>query len=219
ASDSESALNQLVSNEATSIKSSDVKLVPNHLAFLFRGQGAQYLQMGNALYENETVFRKAADQCDNLLSDAYDYDIRQIIYSQNNSPEAEDRLKDTQFTQPALFVVEYALSQLWMSWGIQPTLLCGHSIGEFVAAHLAGVFTLKDALLLVAIRGKLVSNLPGGSMLSVRTSYNNVCEILPGALSIAAVNSDQLCVVSGEITDIEEFAKILDKKEIPNRLL
>src|SRR5690606_9997628 len=125
----------------------------------------------------------------------------------------------TQFTQPALFVIEYALSQLWMSWGINPTLLCGHSIGEFVAAHLSGVFSLKDALLLVAVRGKLVSSLPGGSMLSVRTTFENLSKILPETLSVAAVNSDQLCVVSGEDEFIEAFAKVLDEKEIPNRLL
>ncbi|HLT33782.1 MAG TPA: amino acid adenylation domain-containing protein [Aquaticitalea sp.] len=218
AKDAESA-SKLLLSEDISIKSSELKVVSNDLAFLFPGQGAQYLQMGKMLYNLEPVFSKAVEECSEILLQAYGYDIRTIIYPDTNSSEAEERLKDTQFTQPALFVVEYALSQLWMSWGIKPTLLCGHSIGEFVAAHLSGVFTLKDALLLVAVRGKLVSNLPGGSMLSVRTSYNNVCEILPGALSIAAVNSDQLCVVSGEITDIEEFAKILDKKEIPNRLL
>src|SRR5690606_34013102 len=114
------------------------------------------------------------------------------------SADAENILKDTQFTQPALFVIEYALSQLWINWGIKPSLLCGHSIGEFVAAHLAGVFSLKDALLLVAIRGRLVSQLPAGSMLSVRTPFENLSQILPDNLSVAAVNSDQLCVVSGE---------------------
>ena len=219
ATDSENAFNQLLSDATPSVKTSDLKVVPDHLAFLFPGQGAQYLQMGKALYEHELVFRKAVDECSEILLDAYNYDIRNIIYPENNSTEAENRLKDTQFTQPALFVVEYALSQLWMDWGIQPTLLCGHSIGEFVAAHLAGIFTLKDALLLVAIRGKLVSDLPGGSMLSVRTTYDNLSKILPEGVSVAAVNSDQLCVVSGEDKPIEAFVKILEEKEIPNRLL
>ncbi len=219
ANDSESAFNQLLSEDETSIKSSDLKGVPTHLAYLFPGQGAQYLQMGKALYENEKIFRDAVDQCSELLLEVYNYDIRDIIYPENNSSEAEDILKNTQFTQPALFVIEYALSQLWMSWGIQPSLLCGHSIGEFVAAHLAGVFTLKDALLLVAIRGKLVSNLPGGSMISVRTTFESLKEILPKELSVAAVNSDQLCVASGEDKAIEEFVQILNDKEIPNTLL
>ncbi|WP_225035703.1 polyketide synthase [Winogradskyella sp. SM1960] len=219
ANNSENAIEQILANESASIKSSDLRAVPSNFAFLFPGQGAQYLQMGKALYEHEPVFTQAVDQCAQILQDAYNYDIRHIIYPKTNSQEAENRLKDTQYTQPALFVVEYALSQLWMSWGMQPTLLCGHSIGEFVAAHLAGIFNLKDALLLVAIRGKLVSNLPGGSMLSVRSTYKSLSEILPEGLCIAAVNSDKLAVVSGEDESINAFAKILDEKEIPNRLL
>jgi len=213
------AINQLLSDASTSVKTADLKSVPSNLAFLFPGQGAQYLQMGKTLYEQEMVFKEAVDDCAEILLKELNIDILKIIYPETNSSEAEDKLKDTQFTQPALFVVEYALSQLWMSWGIQPTLLCGHSIGEFVAAHLAGIFTLKDAVLLVAVRGKLVSNLPGGSMLSVRTTYDKLSEILPETLSVAAVNSDQLCVVSGEDQTVEAFAKILEEKEIPNRLL
>ncbi|WP_179321073.1 polyketide synthase [Winogradskyella helgolandensis] len=218
-SSSEHAYTELLSEDAVSIKSADLRSVPSHLAFLFPGQGAQYLQMGKALYEHEMVFKEAVDKCSEIVSEALNFDIRQIIYPESNSPEAEVTIKDTQYTQPALFVVEYALSQLWMSWGIQPTLLCGHSIGEFVAAHLAGIFSLKDALLLVAKRGKLVSNLPAGSMLSVRTTYESLSEILPKDLCVAAVNSDQLCVVSGEDKPIEAFAKLLEEKKIPNRLL
>ena len=217
--DSENAIHNLLANDTTSVKSSDLKLVPTNLAFLFPGQGAQYLHMGKSLYEHENVFREAVDHCAELLQEEFNYDIRAIIYPDTNGDEEEKRLKDTQYTQPALFVVEYALSKLWMSWGIEPTMLCGHSIGEFVAAHLAGIFTLKDALVLVALRGRFVSELPGGSMLSVRTAYNTLSEILPKTLSIAAVNSDLLCVVSGEDAPVEAFAKVLEEKEIPNRLL
>ena len=219
ATDAEHAYKQLLSDDTSSVKSSELKVVPSNLAFLFPGQGAQYLQMGKALYEEEKVFRDAVNECAEIILEAFDFDIRHIIYPEHYSPEAEARLKDTQYTQPALFVVEYALSKLWMSWGIKPTLLCGHSIGEFVAAHLAGIFTLKDALLLVAMRGKLVSELPGGSMLSVRTSFESLNQLLPNELSIAAVNSDQLCVISGEDKAIEAFAKLVDEKEIPNKLL
>ena len=94
-----------------------------------------------------------------------------------------------------------------MSWGIKPTLLCGHSIGEFVAAHLAGILALEDALHLITMRGKLVSDLPGGSMLSVRTNINDIKDLIPDALSIAAINSDRLIVISGPDADVENFAK------------
>lgn len=219
ANSKENAISQLLSDDANSVIASELRVAPNNLAFLFPGQGAQYLQMGRALYENENVFREAVDVCAKILVDAYQFDIRKIIYPNTNSPEAELILKETQFTQPALFVVEYALAQLWMSWGIKPTLLCGHSIGEFVAGHLAGIMSLKDALILVAVRGKLVSQLPGGSMLSVRMNYEELIKILPKSLSIATINSDLLCVVSGEDEAIKDFAEIIKEKEIPNRLL
>lgn len=219
ANNSENAINQLLLNDATKIKTSDLRVVPDNLGFLFPGQGAQYLQMGKTLYEHEDVFREAVDECSEILLEEFNFDIRKIIYPEKNTIETENILKDTQFTQPALFVIEYALSQLWISWGIQPTILCGHSIGEFVAAHLAGVFTLEDALLLVAIRGKLVSQLPGGSMLSVRTTFESLSQILSKTLSVAAVNSDKLCVVSGEDNDVEAFVEILKEKKIPNKLL
>lgn len=213
------AIQKLKNQEKNKSNYSSLQVVPNEIAFLFPGQGAQYLQMGKALYEHEDIFREAVDRCAEILKEAFNFDIRDVIYPKDNTVEAENKLKDTQFTQPALFVIEYALAQLWMHWGIQPTVLCGHSVGEFVAAHLAGIFSLKDALLLVAIRGKLVSGLPGGSMLSVRTSFDNLSQILPESLSLAAVNSDLLCVISGEDKDITDFAEVLEQKEVPNRLL
>ena len=106
--------------------------------------------MGKTLYDNEKVYRDAIDACAELLMADLKLDIRDIIFPKTNSNEAEKSLKNTFYTQPALFVTEYALAQLWMSWGIKPTLLCGHSVGEFVAAHLAGVFNLKDALKVIA---------------------------------------------------------------------
>ena len=215
----EGVVQSVLEKEKNNSNYATLNTIPNEIAFLFPGQGAQYLQMGKALYEHEDVFKEAVDRCAEILQEKFHFDIRTIIYPESNTIEAENIIKDTQYTQPALFVIEYALSQLWIHWGIKPTLLCGHSVGEFVAAHLAGIFTLKDALLLVAVRGKLVSDLPGGSMLSVRTSFEELSQILPEELSVAAVNSDQLCVVSGEDKDVEAFAKVLEKKEIPNRSL
>lgn len=204
----------ILKNENKSGQSKILKVVPEETIFLFPGQGAQYLQMGKNLYEGEKIFREAVDTCAELLMDELKYDIRQIIFPETNNNEAELNLKDTRYTQPALFVIEYALAQLWMRWGIKPTALCGHSIGEFVAAHLAGTLNLQDALHLITIRGKLVSELPDGSMLSVRLAADKLEEILPDSLSLAAINSDLICVVSGPDNDIKGFAEMLTEQNV-----
>ncbi len=192
---------------------------PDEVAFLFPGQGAQYLNMGRGLYEYEAVFRQAVDSCAEQLLPHLGTDIRQVMYPEPVDSDAEQRLKNTRYTQPALFVTEYALAQLWMSWGIQPTLFCGHSIGEFVAAHLAGVFSLSDALTLIAARGKMVSEQPRGSMLSVRMPADGVATLMTPGLSIAAINSHKLCVVAGPDEYIADFARLLDEQGVPNQPL
>ncbi len=192
---------------------------PGEVIFLFPGQGAQYLNMGRDLYEHERVYREAIDACADLLNAWLDTDIRQVMYPETANAAAKERLKNTRYTQPALFVTEYALARLWMSWGIEPTVFCGHSIGEFVGAHLARVFSLADALMLVANRGRMVSELPRGSMLSVRLEAGKVLAMLPETLSIAAINSPTLCVVAGADEDIAAFSRQLDEGDIPNRVL
>lgn len=199
-----------------------LRQAPDERVFLFPGQGAQFLGMGRELYKNESTFRQAVDECAALLSDQLDVDIRLVMYANATDTDgrlAEQRLNNTRYTQPALFVTEYALAKLWMSWGIEPTVLCGHSIGEFVAAHLAGVFSLTDALRLIATRGRLVSEQPRGRMLSVRLEADAVRVLLPDTLSIAAINSRTLCVVAGPDEHLADFARLLDQREIPNRLL
>jgi len=195
-----------------------LKRMPGETVFLFPGQGAQYLNMGAELYQNEEIFRKAIDDCAGILAGYLDKDIRTVIYT-GNSPQAEADINNTKYTQPALFVISYALAKLWMSWGIQPSILCGHSIGEYVAAHLAGVFSLEDGLKLIATRGELVSKLPGGSMLSVRSPYEAIEKILPSTLSVAAVNSPRLCVIAGTDEDIAAFQQELDEKKILHKKL
>lgn len=209
----------LLSEANRSIRTSLLKIAPHELVFLFPGQGSQFSQMGFDLYNNESIYKKAVDECAEFLLKDLKLDIREILYPEIVTTESEAKLKDTKFTQPALFVTEYALSQLWLSWGIKPTALSGHSIGEFVAAHIAGVISLQDALHLIAIRGSLVSALPGGSMLSVRLTEDKLKNILPEKLSIAAINSNLLCVVAGEDYRIKEFSKSLDVLEIANKLL
>ncbi len=213
------ASQELLSSEKRTTKNNVLKIAPSELVFLFPGQGSQFSQMGINLYKNEIVYKEAIDKCAEFLLDELKLDIREILYPEIITPESEAKLKETRYTQPALFVTEYALSQLWLSWGIKPTAFCGHSIGEFVAAHLAGVFNLEEALHLIAVRGRLVSELPGGSMLSVRLSEEKLIEILPDTLSIAAINSNVLCVVAGENEKVNEFAKSLDTLEIVNKLL
>lgn len=192
---------------------------PGEVVFMFPGQGAQYLGMGHDFYRHEPVYQNAVDTCANLLATYLDVDIRSVMYPETADLAAKELLKNTRYTQPALFVTNYALAMLWQSWGISPTILCGHSLGEFVAAHLAGVFSLPDALLLIAKRGQLVGACPRGSMLSVRRSVVDVEAILPDSLSVAAVNSHSLCVVAGSDEDIAAFAQLLDQKSIPNRVL
>lgn len=193
--------------------------IPGEIVFSFPGQGAQYPNMGKLLYEGEEVYRVAIDQCASLLMEHLELDIREIIFPENDGPEAEARLKDTRYTQPALFVTEYALAMLWIHWGITPSLLCGHSIGEYVAAHLSGIFSLEDALKLISKRGLMVSQLPSGSMLSIRHEHLMIESLLTGNLSVAAINSPDLCVVAGPLDEVTAFSDKLNTLEIANKML
>lgn len=210
---------RLRADNAPSADSKTLKEAPGEVIFLFPGQGAQYLNMGRGLYESEPFYREAVETCAALVNPHLDRDIREILFPENPSSEAEETLKNTRYTQPALFITEYALAKLWMSWGISPTVFCGHSVGEFVAAHLAGIFTLADALRLTATRGRMVSELPRGSMLSVRLEVEKIEAILPETLSVAAINSPNLCVVSGHDEDVAAFAQVLDEQGVANRRL
>ena len=208
---------ELFAKDIAKADTHDLKVSPGKTVFLFPGQGAQFIQMGRVLYEQEEVFREAVDTCATMLSEHLGLDIRLILFPDGDVTKAESRLKNTRFAQPALFVIEYAMSQLWGSWGIQPEVVCGHSIGEFVAAHLAGIFTLSDALRLIALRGELVSQLPAGGMLAVRINGDQLNELLPDTLSIAAINSERACVVSGPTEALDDFSLTLNDREIPYR--
>jgi phthiocerol/phenolphthiocerol synthesis type-I polyketide synthase E len=167
--------------------------------FLFPGQGAQYAGMARGLYEREPVpvFRAELDRCADILRPQLGLDLRQVIFSDD-----ADRLKQTALTQPALFAVEYAVAKQWMSWGIEPEAMIGHSVGEYVAACIAGVFSLEDALALVAERGRLMQSLPSGSMLAVPLPASEVEPMLGGSVSIATINAPDRCVVSGPSDEV-----------------
>ncbi|MBC1219816.1 aminotransferase class III-fold pyridoxal phosphate-dependent enzyme [Nostoc sp. UCD121] len=190
------------------------------VAFMFPGQGSQYVDMGLNLYNREPVFQEVVDECAEILKPLLGGDLRKIIYPAPSDREtAAIALKQTCFTQPALFVVEYALAQLWQSWGVKPQAMIGHSIGEFVAACIAGVFTLEDALMLVANRGRFMWDLPQGAMLSVRLPAKEVEPRLSAELAIAAINGPSLCVVSGPTEAITALQKELESEEIVCRRL
>lgn len=191
------------------------------VVFMFPGQGSQYPNMASELYQAEPIFREAVDGCAELLVPHLGFDLRQVLYP--STPEQFDaatrQLKQTAITQPALFVTEYSLAKLWMSWGVQPQAMIGHSIGEYVAACLAGVFSLEDALALVAIRGQLMQSLPGGTMLAVQRPAQEIQPLLFDKLSLAAINSPSLCVVSGTTAAIERLEHQLVNDGVPCRQL
>ncbi|MDZ8137489.1 MAG: aminotransferase class III-fold pyridoxal phosphate-dependent enzyme [Nostoc sp. DedQUE04] len=190
------------------------------VVFMFPGQGSQYVNMGLNLYNHEPVFQEAVDECAEMLKPLLGKDLREIIYPAPSEREtAAISLRQTCFTQPALFVIEYALAQLWQSWGVKPQAMIGHSIGEFVAACIAGVFTLEDALMLVATRGRLMWELPPGAMLSVRLPAKEVEPRLSAELAIAAINGPSLCVVSGPTEAIASLQKQLESEEVVCRHL
>ncbi len=185
------------------------------VVFLFPGQGAQYVNMGSTLYRDEIVFRDAVDRCCRILEPHMGLDLRKILYPEpGDLKSAEQSLKETLYTQPALFTIGYALSSLWMSWGIKPSAFVGHSIGEFAGACLAGVFSLEDALFLVASRGAMMQDLPRGSMLSVRMPAAEIEKRIGPELSVAAVNGPALCVVAGNTPEIEALQAALEKEEV-----
>ena len=184
------------------------------VVFMFPGQGAQYVNMSRGLYEAERVFRRHLDECGDQLK-AAGLDLRAVLFPPaGGEAEAAERLGQTAVTQPALFAVEYALAKLWMSWGIVPQAMIGHSIGEYVAAHLAGVLSLADALALVAERGRLMQAMPPGSMLAVHLPAAEVERELRDGLSVAAVNGPALCVVAGPTPAVAALEEDLGRREV-----
>jgi len=191
------------------------------LAFMFTGQGAQYPGMMRGLYAGEPVFREELDRCCELLVDPVGLDLRTLILPPPGEEDAaSERLALTQYTQPALFCVEYALARLWMSWGVEPEAMAGHSIGEYVAACLAGVFSLEDGVRLVASRGRLIGSLPeGGAMMAVHLDEEALRPQLPEGLSVAAINAPGLVVVSGAAVAIDALESKLEAENVSTRRL
>ena len=219
------------------------------IAFLFTGQGCQYIDMGRQLYEIQPTFRRVMDHCDEILQDVLNGSLLEVIYPDLGEQRRKDEfnskysargakldkvqdstlkiqhtdLNQTAYTQPALFALEYALAQVWMSWGIQPDVVMGHSVGEYVAACVAGVFSLEEGLKLIAQRAALMQALPqDGEMLVVfagREQVEAAIEPYAHAVAIAALNGAHNIVISGERRAIRKIRADLETTEIKTKLL
>ncbi|MBD2183505.1 FkbM family methyltransferase [Planktothrix sp. FACHB-1355] len=207
------------------------------VAFMFPGLGTQYVNMARELYQVEPTFRKIFDRCCELFQPHLGLDLRDVLYSSENKLDkssgfdlrkmlgrgeektdaATEKLNQTFLTQPAIFAVEYALAQLLIAWGIHPQATIGYSIGEYVAACLAEVFSLEEAITLVAKRAKTIQELPGGAMLAVPLSEQEVQPFLNDKLSLSAINGASLCVIAGAIDAIEELEQLLIDKGLACR--
>ncbi|MGF1737866.1 SDR family NAD(P)-dependent oxidoreductase [Photobacterium satsumensis] len=204
ASNTEEAISQL--RKGLNSPQSPAMADTRPLVFMFPGQGAQYVGMAQGLYDSEPVFRETFDDCASVLAAHTGIELASILFAGNQVEEAALRLQQTEVTQPALFVVEYALAKLLASWGISPGAMIGHSIGEWVAACLAGVFSVDDAIRLVARRASLMGQQEPGTMAAVRVSASEAEDMLCDGLDLAAVNGPELCVLSGSHEAIGRLA-------------
>jgi acyl transferase domain-containing protein/SAM-dependent methyltransferase len=190
------------------------------VVFMFPGQGSQYPGMAEGLYRTEPIVRRAIDRCARILEPEIGADLRKLLFpTQRRRARAADELRDTRWAQPALFVVGYALAELWGSWGVRPAAMIGHSVGEYVAATLAGVMTLEDALRLIARRGQLISALPRGSMLGVMAPAEALESFVSGDVSLAAMNAPGFSVLSGPDRLIDEVEAALARESVAARRL
>ncbi|MDM9379458.1 condensation domain-containing protein [Chlorogloeopsis sp. ULAP01] len=219
------------------------KTQPRPVAFMFSGLGTHYVDMALELYQTESTFRSCVDECCELLKPLLGLDLRDVLYPNINNHNgnqqtqksldlrkmlgrgepstdvATQKLNQTVLTQPAMFVIEYALAQLWISWGIRPTAMIGYSIGEYVATTLAGVLSLTDALTLVARRAQMIDELPGGGMLAVPLSEAEIQPLLHENISLSAINGGSLCVIAGfpdAVAELEQ--KLSDRGLVGKRL-
>ena len=185
------------------------------VAFLFPGQGAQHVGMARGLYDTEDVFRENFDRCAVGFATELGIDLKaEVLGTGEQQPTG---LEPTNLAQPALFAVEYALAQLTMSFGVAPTALAGHSIGELVAATLAGVFDLDTAIRVVSMRARLMHEAPPGAMVAVAASPDDIAAQMTADVDLAAINEFGSCVVAGPVEAIRDFTNRLAAEAIVAR--
>lgn len=196
-------------------------LAPPEVAFLFTGHGAQYIHMGHQFYQTQPTFRATLESCDELLRSYLDRPLLTILFPSN--PDETGLMDKMTYAQPALFALEYALACLWRTWGVEPTMVMGHSVGEYVAACIAGVFSLEDGLKLVATRGRLMDSLPeSGAMVAVFADEAHVAAAIApyaGQVAIAAINGPQSVVISGTEAAVQAIVADLTEQQIKTRRL
>ena len=203
ASDAVSAAALLEAGDPQRVVTGKAVREPTSTAFLFPGGGAQHAGMGAELYEKEPVYREAVDACLSVVQPRLKVDLRRLMFpSPDEAAKADKQLEAPSLALPALFATEYALAMLLQSWGLLPAALIGHSAGEYAAACISGVFSMPDAISLVALRGRLFETLPRGAMLSIALPEEQVRPLLGSELSLAAVNGPSLCVASGPVDAI-----------------
>lgn len=179
-------------------------------AFLIPGGGTQYWQMGKGLYLAEPLFRQIVDSCAAITKAHLNQDLRTLLFDDDRpSQDIESQLAEPAAMMTSTFIISFALVKLLASWGIEPQAMIGHSLGEYVAATLAGVFSLEDALRVVATRGRLVEQIPRGGMVAVQLPESELSAILPDSLAIAVINRPDMCVVSGPASEVAAFEKLL----------
>ena len=201
--------------EKDNFKNGIVSPKDEKIVFAFPGQGTQYVNMGKELYEENELFKNAIDQCFTILKRITGIEFKEIIFSE----PGDEQIHQTINSQPILFTFQYAMTKVLNSWGIQPDAMIGHSIGEYVAACISGVFTLEDALYIVSKRAAFMQQMEEGDMLAVQAGEEELLTLIPEELCFGSINGPNNCVLSGTKKDIGEFAKTLKNKGFGCRVL